>query len=70
MLKIQTYAMETSMALMKYKNGMEIQEQEPLIIETVEATQPEPLVTVQPEPVETVQSESVEATQSDPAEIV
>jgi hypothetical protein len=30
MLKIQTFAMETSMSLMKYKNGMEIGEQEPI----------------------------------------
>lgn len=30
MLKIQTFAMETSMSLMKYKNGMEIGDQEPI----------------------------------------
>ena len=30
MLKIQTFAMETSMLLMKYKNGMEIGDQEPI----------------------------------------
>lgn len=30
MLKIQTFAMETSMSLMKYKNGIEIEEQEPI----------------------------------------
>ncbi len=30
MLKIQTFAMETSMSLMKYKNGIDIKEQEPM----------------------------------------
>ena len=32
MLKIQTFAMETSMSLMKYKNGIDIKEQEPIRI--------------------------------------
>lgn len=34
MLKIQTFAMETSMSLMKYKNGIEIEDQEPIDVET------------------------------------
>ena len=33
MLKIQTFAMETSMSLMKYKNGIDIKEQEPISVE-------------------------------------
>jgi hypothetical protein len=51
MLKIQTFAMETSMSLMKYKNGIDIQEQEPIDVlkeehepqtETETETEPEP----------------------------
>lgn len=33
MLKIQTFAMETSMSLMKYKNGIDIEEQDAIDVE-------------------------------------
>ena len=44
MLKIQTFAMETSMSLMKYKNGIDIKEQEPIGIGdgTEDGTEDEP----------------------------
>lgn len=43
MLKIQTFAMETSMSLMKYKNGIDIEEQVPM---DMKPDEPEP----EPEP--------------------
>ena len=41
MLKIQTFAMETSMSLMKYKNGIDIKEQEPIRIGDEPEDEPE-----------------------------
>ena len=41
MLKIQTFAMETSMSLMKYKNGIDIKEQEPIGIGDGTEAEPE-----------------------------
>lgn len=43
MLKIQTFAMETSMSLMKYKNGIDIEEQVPMDMKIDESeSEPEP----------------------------
>ena len=62
MLKIQTYAMETSMSLIKYKNGMEIQEQEPIIVEQ----EPVQIDSVESEPPQ----EPPQEPQQEPLEIV
>lgn len=62
MLKIQTFAMETSMSLMKYKNGMEIEEQEPIDVlkeEPESQAEPESQLQTQDDTQERNTSESV-----------
>ena len=62
MLKIQTFAMETSMSLMKYKNGMEIGDQEPIDVlkeEPESQAEPQPELQTQDDTQERNTSESV-----------
>ena len=62
MLKIQTFAMETSMSLMKYKNGMEIEEQEPIDVlkeEPESQAEPQPELQTQDDTQERNTSESL-----------
>lgn len=62
MLKIQTFAMETSMSLMKYKNGIEIEEQEPIDVlkeEPESQAEPESQLQTQDDTQERNTSESV-----------